>query len=152
MTVAMRFGSILAISGVVLALDQLTKAWFLRHLELGQSRAVTSFLHWTLTFNTGSAFGFFQGNNKALLILAIVILVVLLYCARGITERGGLWGGLGVALVLGGAAGNLIDRLRFGHVVDFIDFGFWPVFNIADSAIAVGAALLAIGLWRKTTC
>ena len=63
--------------------------------------------------------------------------------------EGLLRGALGVALVLGGAIGNIIDRLRVGHVIDFLDFRVWPVFNVADSAITVGAACLMIGLWRS---
>jgi len=143
-----RLGTILSLAGVVTLVDQVSKWWVLRHFTLGETLPVTSFFSLTLVYNTGSAFGMFQGNNKALLILAFVILGILIYSARGLCERGGRWGALGVAFVLGGAVGNIIDRIRYGQVVDFFDFHFWPVFNVADSAISVGAALLMIGLWK----
>lgn len=143
-----RFGTILALAGGITVIDQLTKFWAMHRFHLGESLPVTTFFSLTLVFNTGSAFGLFQGNNKALLILAFVILAVLLYSARGICEKGGRWGALGVAFVLGGALGNIIDRIRIGQVIDFLDFHVWPVFNVADSAITVGAGLLMVGLWR----
>ena len=103
----------------------------------------------TYVENTGTAFGFLQGNNKALAIFAFMILVALLYGARGLSERGGFWGALGVALVLGGAVGNIMDRIHFGRVIDFLDFRVWPVFNVADSAITVGTLCILMGLFRK---
>jgi signal peptidase II len=145
----MRFGSILTLAAMVTVADQFSKWWAQSHLVFGASRPVTPFFHLTLVYNTGSAFGFFSGNNKALVILAFLILGSLLYSARGLTERGGIWGAVGVALVMGGAVGNIIDRVQIGQVVDFFDFRIWPVFNVADSAITVGAGCLIIGLWRK---
>ncbi len=144
---AIRFGGILSIASAVLLLDRLSKMWVVRHFVLEESRPITSWFYLTYVQNTGSAFGFFQGNNKALLILALLILVALLYGARGLSERGGFWGALGVALVLGGALGNIYDRIQYGRVIDFLDFRLWPVFNIADSAITVGTACIVIGLW-----
>jgi signal peptidase II len=146
---AIRFGGIMSIAGVVLLIDRLTKAWVRHHFQLGESRRVTSWFYLTFVQNTGTAFGLFQGNNRALLILAFVILVALLYGARGLTERGGFWSALGVALVLGGAVGNLMDRVHFGQVIDFLDFRIWPVFNFADSAISIGTISMMLGLWRK---
>lgn len=139
----------MTIAGVVLVLDRLSKAWIRHHFQLGESRAITSWFSLTFVQNTGTAFGFFQGNNKALLILAFLILAALLYGARGLSERGGFWGALGVALVLGGAVGNLMDRIHYGQVIDFLDFRVWPVFNIADSAITVGTISLVIGLMLR---
>ena len=146
---AIRFGGIMSIAGFVLLLDRFSKAWVRHHFQLGESRRVTSWFYLTFVQNTGTAFGLFQGNNKSLLILAFIILGVLLYGARGLSERGGFWGALGVALVLGGALGNVVDRIHYGQVIDFLDFRVWPVFNFADSAISVGTASLMIGLWRK---
>lgn len=144
---AIRFGGILSIAGIVILVDRLTKAWVRHHFDLGSSHALTSWFYLTYVQNTGTAFGMFQGNNRALLLLAIVILGTLLYWARGLSERGGFWSAFGVALVLGGAIGNIIDRMHFGRVIDFLDFRVWPVFNIADAAITVGAFSIAIGLW-----
>src|SRR5262249_26542291 len=124
---ALRFWGIVWIAGCVVGLDRLSKAWIMRHFQWGESRRITSFFYLTFVENTGTAFGMFQGNNKALLILAFVILGALLYGARGLSERGGLWGAVGVALVLGGAVGNMMDRIHFGKVIDFLDFRVWPV-------------------------
>jgi signal peptidase II len=145
---AIRFGGILTIAGIVLLVDRISKAWILGHFRLGESRPLARFFSLTLVQNTGTAFGFLQGNNKALLVLGFVILISLLYGARGLSERGGYWGALGVALVLGGAIGNMIDRIHYGQVVDFLDFHFWPVFNVADSAITIGTLGIAIGLMK----
>jgi signal peptidase II len=146
---AIRFGGIMMIAGAVVLLDRLSKAWIRHHFELGESRAVTTWFYLTFVQNTGTAFGLFQGNNRALLILAVLILAALLYGARGLSERGGFWGSLGVALVLGGAVGNLMDRVHYGQVIDFLDFRVWPVFNFADSAITIGTASIMIGLLLK---
>jgi signal peptidase II len=146
---AIRFGGIMTIAGAVLILDRLSKAWVRHHFQLGESRPITSWFYLTFVQNTGTAFGLFQGNNKALLILAFLILAALLYGARGLSERGGFWGALGVALVLGGAVGNVMDRIHYGQVIDFLDFRVWPVFNVADSAITVGTISLMIGLMLR---
>ncbi len=141
------FGSILTVAGIVVLLDQLSKSWFLRHFQLGESRVMARYFALTYVQNTGTAFGLFQGNNRALFLLAVLILCTLLYAARGLSERCGWWGAIGVALVLGGAIGNMVDRTRHGYVIDFLDFKVWPVFNVADSAITVGAIAIAIGVW-----
>lgn len=141
---AMVWGSL----GVVV-LDAGSKAWILRHFELGESRALTPFFHLTYVQNTGTAFGMFHGQNKALTVVGFLVLGMLVYAARGVWERAGSWGVTGLALVAGGAMGNLIDRIRWGWVVDFLDFRVWPVFNVADSCITIGAGLILIGLWRK---
>src|SRR6266404_8678945 len=146
---AIRFGGIMMIAGAVLLLDRLSKAWVRHNFLLGESRRITSWFYVTFVENTGTAFGFFQGNNKALAIFAFIILVAILYGARGLSERGGFWGALGVALVLGGAVGNIMDRIHFGRVIDFLDFRVWPVFNIADSAISVGTVSIMLGLLLK---
>jgi len=148
----MRFGGILMIAGGVVLLDRFSKAWIRHHFQLGESRAITTWFYLTFVQNTGTAFGFFQGNNKALLILAFMILGALLYGARGLTERGGFWSAIGVALVLGGAVGNVMDRIHYGQVIDFLDFRIWPVFNVADSAITIGTISILIGLlWQERT-
>lgn len=145
---AMRFGGIAFIAGIVALIDGWTKSLVMKHFVLGESRRVFSWFYLTYVHNTGTAFGMFQGNNKALLALALVIFALMLYAARGLTEQGGYWGAIGVALVLGGALGNIYDRIQYGQVIDFIDWRVWPVFNVADSAITVGTVSLMIGLWR----
>jgi signal peptidase II len=134
-------------AAVVLA-DQVTKAMVLGRFALGERLEVMSFFNMVLVYNKGAAFSFLSdapGWQTPLLIVfavvAIGIVGTLLVRSPG---RRLLCAGL--ALILGGALGNLIDRFRFGQVVDFLDFHaagwHWPAFNVADSAITVGAALL----------
>jgi signal peptidase II len=143
-----RFPLMLVIAAAVAGLDRLSKSWFLDHFYMGESHRVTSFFSFTLVYNTGTAFGLFQDNNKILLGVAYAVLLLFLYGARGLCERGGVWGFWGVSLILGGAIGNIWDRHLHGYVIDFIDLRVWPVFNLADSAITVGAVCTAIGLLR----
>jgi len=142
--------------GVVI-LDQLTKWWALVGLDPHRPLEILPFFNLTLVFNRGAAFSFLAGAGgwqKFFFIgLAVVISAVLaIWLARSAwRER---WLAAGIGLILGGAVGNVIDRIRFGHVVDFLDFHaggwHWPAFNIADSAITVGAALLLIVSLRDT--
>ena len=135
---------------LIIAADQLSKIWIRASLAVGQSLPETGFPRLTHVTNTGAAFGWFQGQSFPLTIVALVGVVVLLLYAVLIYVRFPffviwlVWVSLG--LVLGGTVGNLIDRLRLGYVTDFIDFGFWPTFNIADSAIVVGVIILAYSL------
>ena len=140
------FPTMLLIAGILVIIDHFTKLWFLHHYQLGESHRLAEYLYLTLVLNTGTAFGLFQNNNRALLLLAYAILGVVVYAARGLCERGGRWAFLGVSLIMGGAIGNIVDRHIYGHVIDFIDLRFWPVFNLADSAITIGAICTAIGL------
>jgi signal peptidase II len=138
------------IAVVVVVLDQLTKLWVVKELMAAPVR-VLPVLNFVLTYNRGSAFGFLDQasgwQNIMFMIIAVVVSVVIVLMVRSLGPREfqtriGLW------LILGGALGNLIDRIRLGHVIDFIqfhigDWSFW-VFNLADSAITVGAILLAL--------
>ncbi|UCC60510.1 MAG: signal peptidase II, partial [Dehalococcoidia bacterium] len=127
----------------VIGFDQLTKYLIRANMTLdGPSIPEEGFIRLTYTTNSGGAFGLFS-NQTFLLILAvfIAIAIVVLYLRYLPADSTLLKVGLG--LDLGGAVGNLIDRLRFGEVTDFIDVGAWPVFNIADSAITVGTILIA---------
>ena len=140
-----------ALSAAIVAADQLTKWLVLGYFENRYPRVeVTGFFNLVLVFNKGAAFSLFAqaaGWQTPLLaafaLAAAVIVSVLIVRNPG---RGLLC--LGLALILGGALGNLIDRLRFGHVVDFLDFHalgwHWPAFNVADSAISVGAVILIL--------
>jgi len=133
----------------VVAADQLSKLWVRSYPEqqvifdVGWFRIIHA-------HNTGAAFGLFQGHSFALTIVGLVaIAVILLYTLflyRRFPILGNKLGKSAVGLVVGGTAGNLIDRLHLGYVTDFIDFGFWPAFNIADSAIVIGAIILAYSL------
>ncbi|MBI3319439.1 MAG: signal peptidase II [Candidatus Omnitrophica bacterium] len=125
--------------------DQLTKEAVRSHCEPGQSiPLIPSVLHLTYVQNTGAAFGLFRGHPSVFIVLSVIIGVgVLLELLR---HRHLIWPtDLALSLILGGAAGNLIDRVSWGWVIDFIDLRVWPVFNLADSAITVGVTLL---LWQ----
>ena len=125
--------------------DRLTKTLALRHLYL-KSEAVLPFLKLTYVENTGVAFGMFRDSNNFFIAFSVILIAALLIFRRKCSGRG-MAALAGLALVLGGALGNLYDRLAYGFVVDFFDLSFFPaVFNIADSAITIGAVLLALGL------
>ncbi|OGS12765.1 MAG: signal peptidase II [Elusimicrobia bacterium RIFOXYA2_FULL_58_8] len=134
----------------VFVLDRLTKAWTLEHL-FSRSITVLPFFRLTYAENTGVAFGMFHGNNLFFVAVSVVLVAALLYFRRRIRDLG-LAAEAGLALVLGGALGNLYDRLAYGFVVDFFDFSFFPaVFNVADSAITAGAVLLAWGTRERNS-
>jgi signal peptidase II len=135
--------------GVVIVLDQITKHIIRINLPFGASwtpiAAIPFFriVHW---LNTGAAFGMFQGGGMIFGILAVIVtLIIVLYYPR--IPREYIWMRIAIAMQMGGALGNLIDRLRFGPVTDFIAVGTFPVFNIADASITVGVGILLLNLW-----
>jgi signal peptidase II len=136
-------------AAVVLA-DQLTKLAVERAFDYGDVRAVTSFFNLVLTYNKGAAFSFLasaSGWQGAFLVgVAIAASAFILYLLARHGEQKLF--AFALALILGGAIGNLIDRLAYGHVIDFLDFHWrgwhWPAFNLADSAIVGGAGLLIL--------
>ena len=139
----------------VVAIDQVTKAAVVTNLALYEAWAPIEALRDYFTIvhvtNTGAAFGILPGGGMLFLIIAFVVVGVIFYFYRQLTDQSWLVR-LALGLQLGGAVGNLIDRLRLGYVVDFIDVKLsdtldWPVFNIADSSIVVGVGLLLILLW-----
>jgi signal peptidase II len=137
----------LAALGVVVA-DQLTKWWISSSLLEGQSLfAAGIFKIARFSPNTGAAFGLFPDRSFALAIVAIfggVFLLVYAFIIRWrFSPLDNLLGWSALGLILGGIVGNLIDRLRFGGVTDFISIGWWPAFNIADSAVVVGVVIVA---------
>jgi signal peptidase II len=136
-----------AVAGVVLVLDMLTKAWADSALRYGPSRRVLGdIVRLTYVRNPGVAFGLGAGLPIPYAIFSLAAIAAILYMViRRPNQHGARL--LSLALILGGAIGNLIDRVRAGEVVDFIDIGFrqwrWPVFNVADSAVTVGVVLFA---------
>jgi len=125
--------------------DRAAKVWAQSSLAPKGSIAVLPFFHLTYLENTGAAWGILRGNNVILIGVSVALLAGLLYLRR-VWPRENLWSHYGLALVAGGALGNLYDRIALGCVVDFLDFLVWPVFNVADSCISVGAVVLAWGL------
>lgn len=134
----------------VVAADQLSKFAIRTNLGIGESLPQTGFFRLTHIHNTGAAFGIFQGQSLPLTILALVGVGTLLFLVLFMYRRFYLLetarGKLSLGLILGGTVGNLIDRISFGYVIDFIDIGIWPAFNIADSSVVIGAGLLAFWL------
>ncbi len=134
----------------VLAADQITKFAAARLLPTGESRPLLGpYLSLTVQRNTGAAFGMFPAATIALIALAAIIIIFIAVWSPQIAQSNRLLAA-GLAMVLGGAAGNLIDRLRLGYVFDFIDLHFWPVFNVADIGITCGAILVLIVLFLRT--
>ncbi len=145
----------LSLAGFIIVLDQISKLWISSHFTYGESIHVTDFFNLVLAHNSGAAFSFLSDAGgwqrwmfSAIAVAASIWIVRLLrqhaqqtlFC-------------LALALVLGGALGNLIDRVAYGYVVDFLDFHWstshFPAFNVADSAISVGAALMILDSFRK---
>jgi signal peptidase II len=126
---------------LAVAADQLSKLWIVSHMQLHESIPVWGIFHITYIQNTGAAFSMMSGRQQILLLIAVLVLLALFYlCWKTPKER--CWERFCYALISAGAIGNVIDRLRLGYVVDFFDFTFFPVFNIADICINVGVFLL----------
>lgn len=133
---------------LTLLVDQSSKAIIKYLLSEGQSLPVVPHIfHLTYIRNPGAAFGLFAYQTTFFILATFVVVTLVLLLARRIPEHRRLLK-LSMGLILGGALGNLIDRLRSGLVVDFLDFRFWPVFNLADCAIVIGAFLLVWEVWR----
>ncbi|OGR53002.1 MAG: signal peptidase II [Elusimicrobia bacterium GWA2_62_23] len=138
-----------AIVLAVFLLDRLTKAAAVDRLYM-KSVQVLPFFRLTWAENTGVSFGLFTNNNLFFLVFSALLVCALLLFRRRLQAHGRA-AAVGLALVLGGALGNLYDRIAYGFVVDFLDFSFFPaVFNAADSAITVGALLLAWGMRERS--
>ena len=137
---ALFFGAALA----VLALDQATKALVRAFMERGEAWPDDSFVRLHYVTNTGAAFGILQ-NQTGFLIVTTVVGLAAIYLYYRYPPFDHIVAPIAIGMMLGGAAGNLLDRLRMGEVTDFIDFRFWPSFNVADSSITVGITALLIG-------
>ena len=136
----------------VITADQLSKLWVKSSLAVGESVFEIGFFRLTYVQNTGSSFGLFQNQNFILSIIAItgvcIILFLVFFTHHRLQILDTTLSKLSLGLIFGGTVGNLINRLSFGYVIDFIDFNYWPAFNVADSSVVVGAILLAYYLIR----
>ena len=140
------------IAAVVIVLDQLTKALVLRRWPLpqtGEIEIVGQWLAFTYVRNDGVAFGLFQGIPQLFTVTSLLIITGAIYFYLRHLEEQDRWTAIMLGLIVGGAIGNVIDRVRFGYVVDFIKTlaGRFPVFNVADSAVVVGVALMALHMF-----
>lgn len=147
-----RWALLFGVAAAVLALDQLTKWWAVEVLDTRSIEVVGS-LRLNLTVNYGSAFSLANGRGPLISLLALAIVAVLLRSGRNART---VPLAVAIGLVLGGAIGNLVDRafrpgdgFLGGGVVDFVDLQWWPVFNLADAGIVVGAVLLFLSQWRE---
>jgi signal peptidase II len=143
----------LIVIALVSALDQLSKLWIRAHLALGESLPLTDRLSLIYIGNTGSAFGLLANQAFLIIIISIAGLLFILLFLRYLSPASTL-SIVSIGLILGGAVGNLIDRLRFGYVTDFIYFRLWgnfhwPAFNIADAAITVGVFVLIYSFYKS---
>jgi signal peptidase II len=158
-TAGVRGVALLAVAGAVVAVDQLTKTWALHHVPL-TGRHLFGPVWLLRTLNTGAAFGLGTGVTPVLEIVAAVLIVVLFSLSRRVSRGAPRVVVVGVGLVLGGAVGNLLDRLvrhHDGGVIDWIDIArvgnhdWWPVFNVADAAITIGAVVLVVAYLLRSS-
>ena len=140
---------LLLVVAAVVGLDQLTKYLIAYFMNTGQTvTVIPRLLYFTYILNPGASFGLLPYRTIFLIAITLIVVVFMLIYYRALPKKFYTMR-LGLALQLGGALGNLIDRLRFGQVIDFIDLKFFPpVFNFADSAIVIGVAMFIIAFWR----
>lgn len=138
----MRSSLFYMIAVVVVIADQISKWAVMSTVPMGSSLPVLGpLLALTPTYNTGGAFSLLQTRNSVFIVVAVAAIVALSLAFHRY-QRGNLAVSAALTLAMGGAVGNVIDRIRFGHVQDFFDIHVWPIFNVADSAIVVGIVLL----------
>jgi signal peptidase II len=142
------YGRVLLTATVVVVLDQLTKWWALEALADGPVDIIEGAITLRLGFNSGGAFGLFQGLPGIFLLTTVVVIGIILFWIRKLDDPRWL---VPLGMVLGGGLGNLADRLfrdLDGQVIDFIDLHVWPIFNLADAAIVIGVGLVILLGWR----
>jgi len=144
------YGLLAVISALLIAADQITKYLVRTNLEFGQIWMPWQWLEPYARIihinNTGAAFGLFKGANTIFMILAVLVSGAIVYFYPSISRKDWLMR-VALSMQFAGAVGNLIDRILFGHVTDFISVGTFPVWNVADASITVGVAILLIGMW-----
>ncbi len=140
-----------AVAIVTLVIDQISKWVVMTNFRPGESwnpvAALDRWVSLTYVTNTGAAFGLFPDFGGVFMIIAVVVIVAIIVYYRHLPSDHWLIQ-VSLGLQLGGALGNLLNRLLYGHVIDFIDFKVWPVFNVADSSVFVGVVILAFHLFR----
>jgi signal peptidase II len=140
---------IAAVALLVFVLDYATKAAVAHSMIPGESiTVIPGVLHLTYVRNAGAAFGLLQHQTDFFIVVTLIVIGLIIVYGRQAARRGTMLA-LALGLQLGGAVGNLVDRIQSGSVIDFIDFRIWPVFNLADSAIVLGGVLFVIFLLRE---
>ena len=131
---------------LVLVADQLTKYLVVKNFVVGETMPLLeNIFHFTYVKNQGAAFGILQGQRWFFIIITIAVLAAIIFFYKELPLHT-IWNRIALGLAIGGAIGNLIDRVRVGYVIDFIDLRVWPVFNIADSAVVVAVAIFSYWL------
>lgn len=146
------YAALFLVAGLIIVLDQVTKYLIRANLALGEVYRpdlwITEFariVHWQ---NTGAAFGMFQSLGNVFMILSMIVSAAIVYYFPQVPRKDRLIR-LSMAMLLGGAVGNLIDRLYQGYVTDFLSFFDFPVFNVADASISMGVVVLFFGMWLQ---
>ena len=140
---------IVGVALAVFAVDQLLKLWVVQTIPVWSlSPSFARLFKITFVTNSGTAFGMFPQLGNMFMIIAVVVISAIIIFHRQLPVDKG-WVRLSLGLMLGGALGNLTDRLSRGYVVDFIDIAFWPIFNLADVAIVLGVMILSYVMWRE---
>ena len=144
-----KYITIFSIAFIIVLLDQITKFLIKTNFELNQTLPlIKNFFHLTYIYNFGAGFGILHQQALILVFVSLIVIGAIFYYFDRIKEKEILLQVL-VGFILGGTIGNLIDRISYGFVIDFIDFRIWPIFNFADSFVTVGVIGLIIYLWRK---
>jgi len=144
-----KYFTIFSIAIIVVLVDQITKFLIKINFELNQTLPIIkSIFHLTYIQNTGAGFGILKSQTLILIFISLIVIGVILYYINSIKEKEKLLQIL-VGFVLGGTIGNLIDRISYGFVIDFLDFQIWPIFNFADSFVTIGVIWLIVYLWEK---
>jgi signal peptidase II len=150
--IANKYGLLLIIASTLITLDQITKAILRANLAFGEFWAPWD---WMIPYariihinNTGAAFGLFKGANPVFMVLAVIVCVAIIYYYPSISKKDWLIR-TALSMQFAGAIGNLIDRIIFGKVTDFVSIGNFAVFNVADASITVGVPILLLGVWMQ---
>lgn len=131
---------------LLVVIDQMIKYNVNNKMFVGQTYPIIeNFLHITYVKNTGIAFGLFKNNNLFMIIVILIIILIVIYFYKKEKNKNFLLS-VATTILLSGAIGNLIDRIFYGFIIDYIDFQFWPAFNLADSLVVIGSILLALYL------
>lgn len=136
---------LVAIAFVAITLDQVSKLLVVGYLEPGRSLTIIPHVLWiTHLTNPGAAFGILKGSSQIVFLSALLLVIVTLALFYRSKFRKSYWSFAGMGMIVGGAIGNLSDRVIRGNVIDFVDLGWWPVFNLADMFIVAGVIMLVV--------
>ncbi len=136
------------LTAIIFSVDLLVKTHLRINFPLQSIPLINNFLHITVIFNTGAAFGIFRDKTLPLIVIGVIFILFFLLLIKN-EIKNSCWSKIACGLILGGAISNLYDRISLGYVVDYIDFRIWPVFNISDTCITVGVFILLFQSLRK---